>query len=190
MTNGRLIIISHPEVVVSPDVPITEWGLSDTGRLRAEIFASSATMSGVRAIWSSTERKALDTADILAERASCSIRTHEALGENDRSATGFLPPDQFEAAADAFFAEPETSFCGWETAQAAQSRIVETVRSVVAEHSDGDLALVTHGAVGTLLWCHLSGQEISRRFDQPGQGHYWSADLRTLHPEHGWRSIG
>lgn len=38
------------------------------------------------------------------------------LGENDRSATGYLPHEEFEAAANAFFEQPDASFCGWETA--------------------------------------------------------------------------
>jgi hypothetical protein len=36
---------------------------------------------------------------------------HE-LGENDRSATGFLEPDVFETTADRFFAEPDRSIDG------------------------------------------------------------------------------
>ena len=186
---GKLIVISHPEVVVAPDVPITDWELSDVGRERARVFAVSETNSAVGAIWSSTERKAVETANILAEPLGIDVQSDPRLCENDRSATGFLPPAQFEAAADAFFAAPETSFRGWETASAAQRRILDATTSIILHHNGGDLALVTHGAVGTLLWCKLSGEKINRRFDQPGQGHYWSADLKTLCPDFGWRSI-
>ena len=186
---GKLIVISHPEVVVAPDTLITDWGLSDTGRARAITFAGSRTLSALGAIWSSTERKAVETAALLAEPFELAVRTDPRLCENDRSATGYMPPAQFEAAADAFFAAPEVSFRGWETASAAQRRIADAVAEIVSCHDGGDLALVTHGAVGTLLWCALSGEEISRRFDQPGQGHYWSADLESLRPDFGWRLI-
>ncbi len=186
---GKLIVISHPEVVVAPDTPITDWGLSDIGRERTEKFAISSTMSSVGAIWSSTERKAFETAAVLAQASALRVNSDPRLGENDRSATGFLPPSQFEAAANAFFTAPETSFRGWETAIAAQRRVVEAVTSIVEVHDDKDLALVTHGAVGTLLWCHLSSERIDRSFDQPGQGHFWTADLESLRPDFGWRSI-
>ena len=43
-----------------------------------------------------------------------------SLHENDRSATGYLPPNQFEAMADRFFAEPQASVLGWERAVDAQ----------------------------------------------------------------------
>jgi hypothetical protein len=47
--------------------------------------------------------------------------------ENDRSATGFLPPDEFETVANRLFAEPLVSIRGWERAIDAQLRIVREV---------------------------------------------------------------
>ncbi|KNG93943.1 histidine phosphatase family protein [Pseudaestuariivita atlantica] len=184
---ARLIVATHPEVVVDPAIPVTDWRLSDAGRARAEALARSDLLRSVGAIWSSTERKARETAAILAAPRGLAVQTDARLGENDRSATGYLPPSRFEAAADAFFAKPERSFRGWETAQAAQERIVTAVRAIVAGHAALDLAIVTHGAVGTLLWCHLRDARIDRAFDQPGQGHLWCADLEGLFPDTGWR---
>jgi broad specificity phosphatase PhoE len=83
------------------------------------------------------------------------------LGENDRSATGFLPPEEFERVADQFFANPETSIRGWERAIDAQTRIVRAVERI---ESKGPTAIVSHGAVGTLLYCHLAGKPIDRRW--------------------------
>jgi broad specificity phosphatase PhoE len=185
-----LLVISHPEVVVDPATPVTEWGLSAEGRRRARAFAGSDTFANVSHIHASTERKARDTAKLLAAPKGLPVGYDARLGENDRAATGFLPPPVFEAAADAFFAHPNVSYRGWERAVDAQDRIKTVLRDVLARHEGADLALVTHGAVGTLLWCRLSGAPIDRRFDQPGQGHYWRADLATLTPAHGWRSIG
>ena len=185
----HLLIITHPEVVVDPHIPVRDWGLSETGRHRAALFAGSDQMASVTHIWSSTETKARETAGILARARDLPTAVDARLGENDRSATGFLPPPRFEAAADAFFANPETSFKGWETAHHAQARIVRAVQDITAHHTGGDLAIVTHGAVGTLLYCHLCDLAIDRTHDQPGQGHYWTADLTSLHPDHGWKPI-
>lgn len=181
-----LLIITHPEVAISPTIPITEWGLDETGRRRATEFASRGLFSEVSHIWASTEKKARETAEILAEAQNQPVGHHSGLGENDRSATGFLPRAEFESAADAFFARPDISYCGWETAIEAQARIHQTVALIVAEHDGKDLAIVTHGAVGTLLWCALSNCPIDRLHDQPSQGHYWQADLATLKPLTRW----
>lgn len=162
-----MIFITHPEVEVDPDRPVTRWRLSEKGIARMRAFAETA--PPFRAIWASAETKAIEAAGILAAAQGCGIRIHPGLGENDRSSTGFLPPPEFEAAADMFFAEPELSFRGWETARAAQDRVVAAFRDIQGE----DVAIVAHGAVGTLLRCHLAGLPISRDHDQPGQGHYW-----------------
>ncbi len=186
----NLLVITHPEVVVAPDVLITDWGLSEAGQKRATAFAGSDVFAGVTDVWTSAERKARDTAAILAQPRRLPVHVAPELGENDRSTTGFLPREEFEAAADAFFARPDTSFQGWETAVAAQARIRRAVALIIDGHNGGDLAIATHGAVGTLLWCALSDRPIDRCHDQPAQGHYWQADLATLAPETGGQTIG
>jgi broad specificity phosphatase PhoE len=185
----RLLIITHPEVVIDPHVSVCAWGLDETGRHRAALFAASDQMVSVTHIWSSAETKARETVGVLARPRDLPTAVDARLGENDRSATGFLPRPFFEAAADAFFANPEASFKGWETAHAAQVRIVQAVHDITAQHKDGDLAIVTHGAVGTLLYCHLCDLLVDRFHVQPGQGHYWTADLTSLRPDYGWKEM-
>ncbi len=186
---SALFFISHPEVTVDPNTPVERWQLSAAGVERMRAFSRSSIPSNVRAIWSSTETKAIEAAGILGGALGLGIRVSKELGENDRSATGFLPPAEFEDVADAFFATPTTSVRGWERAVDAQTRVREAVTRIVAEHADGDLAIVAHGAVGTLLFCALSGNAIARSFDQPSQGHYWTATLSDLMPKHGWSPI-
>lgn len=184
-----LIFVTHPEVIVDPAVPVPGWGLSATGCARMAAFAAGPVARGARAIWASAEVKAAQAAAILAQALNLPVQTDSDLGENDRSATGFLPPPEFERAADAFFAQPAISHRGWETALDAQARILRATRRIVAGQGPGDLVIVAHGAVGTLLYCALAGLPIDRRHDQPFQGHYWSAPLPGLEPAHGWRPI-
>ncbi len=183
-----LLFITHPEVIVDPAVPVPRWGLSATGRARMAAFAGSEVAAGVTAVWSSGETKALEAAAILAGRLGLEPRIDEALHENDRSATGFLAPEDFERTADAFFARPHESVSGWERAADAQTRIVAAVeRCLAASPAQGDVAVVAHGGVGTLALCHWLGGAIDRARDQPFQGHYWTLeDGRALH---GWRSV-
>jgi broad specificity phosphatase PhoE len=57
---------------------------------------------------------------------------------------------------------------------------------------DGDLAIVGHGGTGTLLYCHLAGLPINRRYDQPAtNGGNWFAFDRTNREllYEGWQSI-
>lgn len=190
MSTRALIFVTHPEVVVDPAIPVTRWCLSDRGRDRMARFAASAVVDGVRALWCSDEVKAVEAAGIVAQRLGLIPRLHPDLGENDRSATGFLPPAVFDSTADAFFARPFDSVQGWERAVDAQARILRGMREVVAGHGEGDVMIVSHGAVGTLLAAALRGLPITRALDQPFQGHFWRASLPGLEMLHGWQSIG
>ena len=164
------LYITHPQVLMDPAVPVPDWGLSGHGRERALLAASAAWAQQIGRFVASTERKAIETAEILAT-GRLAVETDHAMGENDRSATGFLPPEAFEAAADEFFAHPEASFRGWERAADAQARIVSAVERVLAKHDPGiPIAFVGHGGVGTLLKCHLNGRPIARDGDQPAGG--------------------
>jgi broad specificity phosphatase PhoE len=143
-------------------------------------------------IYCSTEQKAIDGAAILAEHLFLPFEKVAELGENDRSATGFLPPDEFERVADQFFGAPEVSVRGWERAVDAQSRIVHAVEGISeSDRSNGAIAIVSHGAVGTLLYCHLAGERISRRRDQPpnGGGNFYRFTLSPRRAHSWWRPI-
>ncbi|PZU85967.1 MAG: histidine phosphatase family protein [Shinella sp.] len=165
------LYITHPQVKIDPGVPVPLWGLSDIGAERGRAAAARPWASRLKRIVSSAEVKAMETAAILAEASGIGYESVEAMHENDRSATGFLPPPEFEKAADWFFTHPTESFHGWEKAADAQRRIVDAVEAVLADHDPAALiAFVGHGGVGTLLKCHLSGLPIARSRDQPGGG--------------------
>jgi len=186
---STICFITHPEVVIDPTVPVPRWHLSEIGIARMRAFASSPAMASIRTIWASTETKAIEGAGIVAARHALPVSVHAGLDENDRSATGFLPPEEFQRTANAFFANPNVSVRGWERAVDAQRRVVAAFDAITAAPSEGDIAIVGHGGVGTLLYCHLAGRPISREHDQPAQGHYWTYALQSRSMLHGWRSI-
>lgn len=165
------LYITHPQVRIAPDIPVPLWGLSDIGVQRARAASALAWARRLKRIVSSAEVKAVETAAILAEAAGIRYETVETMHENDRSATGFLPPPEFEKAADWFFAHPTESFRGWEKAVDAQRRIVNAVEATLAGHDPASpIAFVGHGGVGTLLKCHLAGTPIARNKNQPPGG--------------------
>jgi broad specificity phosphatase PhoE len=165
------LYITHPQVQIDPDVPVPRWGLSDKGRARAQAAAKRPWARMLRRIISSDETKAIETAEILAKSSGTLVEIVEGIHENDRSATGFLPPPEFEKAADWFFAHPTESFHGWERAIDAQTRIVSRVDALLADHDPHlPIAFIGHGGVGTLLKSHLEKRAISRQGDQPGGG--------------------
>lgn len=182
--------LSHPQVHVDPAVPVPDWGLSAIGRERIKSLCETDWLCGTTQIVSSAERKAVETAEPIAETLNVAVEIRAAMHENDRTATGYLSPEVFEQVADRFFAEPNRSVRGWERAIDAQTRIVREVETVLDRDRPGDVLFVGHGGVGTLLMCHLAGVPIDRSHDQAGgDGNYFSFDRMRRHLLHPWRPM-
>jgi broad specificity phosphatase PhoE len=187
---GHVYFITHPEVVIDPAVAVPKWGLSETGRERMVNFCAAPFVKNFGSIFCSDETKAKEAAAILAQVCNLAPIIIDTLGENDRSATGVLPKDVFETAANEFFARPDVSYKGWETATDAQARIIGAVDNVLKRaSSDGDIAIVSHGGVGTLYKCNLKHILITRTEDQPRQGHYYVFDAITKKLMQDWEPI-
>lgn len=184
--------LTHPQVLIDPQKDVRRWSLSTVGRARVSSLATNlGVLTRTHRVISSDETKALETAGPLASALGVKLEVRGLMHENDRSATGFLPPKEFEEAADRFFAEPSTSVFGWERANDAQARIVAEVNACLEGEQHGDILFVGHGGVGTLLFCGLSGIGIDRRFDQgAGGGGCWFAfTLAQRRPLQGWRPM-
>ncbi|MBZ9673574.1 phosphoglycerate mutase family protein [Mesorhizobium sp. B2-1-8] len=182
--------ITHPQVQIDATIPVPDWGLSDVGRARAHAMLDQPWIASIGRVVSSGERKAIETAEVLGRHLNLAVQVRQRMHENDRSATGFLPPPEFEAVADQFFANPHESVRGWERAIDAQQRIVSEVEAVLDVNDAGNIAFVGHGGVGTLLLLSLSDRQISREADQPaGGGNYFAYDLGARRLIHGWRPI-
>ncbi|MDO8902537.1 MAG: histidine phosphatase family protein [Phenylobacterium sp.] len=164
---ARILFVTHPEVVIDPDVPVPRWPLSAKGRARMEALAEALTGLPVRAVWSSDEQKAMDGAAILSERLRAPHQVDSRLGENDRSATGYIAPPRFWEVVAAFFAHPDDSVLGWETARDAQNRILAAMERVEGEAKPGLTIVVSHGGVGQLLTAALQKVAIGQESKAP-----------------------
>jgi broad specificity phosphatase PhoE len=189
---ASIIFLTHPEVVIDPAVPIPQWPLNAVGRERAERFAEMLVGRGVTAVYASTEQKAMDGAAIVSGRLGLAYGTLEALGENDRSATGYIAPPEFWEVVKEFFGRPHESIRGWERAIDAQSRIVEAVTRIAREDpTSGDIVIVSHGGVGALLTAHLQKVAIGQesRPSHPGGGCFLVIDRDAFAIRQDWRAI-
>ena len=116
--------ITHPEVVIDPDVPVPQWPLSEIGKERMQALVAKDWIQNISTIYCSTEQKAVDGAEMLADHLGLPFSTEKNLGENDRSATGYLKKEAFETMANRFFNNPNDSVEGWERAVDAVIRLV------------------------------------------------------------------
>jgi broad specificity phosphatase PhoE len=157
-------------------------------------------MPSVARVFCSAEQKARDGAQIIHDQFGVPMTVVPDLGENDRSATGFLAPEEFWPVVEDFFANPTLSIRGWERAVDAQTRVVRAVEAALESDSlEGPVVFVAHGGVGCLLLCHLKGVPISRAEEQPsapsgsapgvGGGYYFAFDRITMALASDWARI-
>ncbi|MEM9439797.1 MAG: histidine phosphatase family protein [Pseudomonadota bacterium] len=180
--------LSHPQVIIDPEKEVPRWSLSKEGLARVLSLNDSGALRGTTRVISSGETKAIETARPLAAGLNGTLEIRELMHENDRSATGFLPPDEFEACANQFFSNPSMSVRGWEPARDAQQRILAEIDACLEQPTTGDILIVGHGGVGTLLYCALAGLPIDRKYDQGpnGGGNWYAFTAEQKKPLSGW----
>lgn len=188
----HVVFITHPNIILDENKAVTEWSLSALGRARMQKALKHPWINNISAIYSSQETKSIESAEVIAKHCKLKVNEVEYLGENDRSSTGFLVPTEFEAMANQFFSQPDKSVRGWETANNAQQRIVAAVQGIINEdNTKGTIAIVSHGAVGTLLYCFLAKKSIDRKWDQPPNngGNFYHFQLNPTKVDSGWQPI-
>lgn len=189
----RLVyFITHPDVVIDPEIPVPRWPLSERGRERMKMLLDKPWINRLGSIYCSMEQKAIDGAVLLAKHLSLGYEMVQGLDEIDRSSTGYLPHAEHAATATKFFANPEQSIRGWETACHAQQRIIEAVEGLIETDSGSKhIAIVSHGAVGVLYLCRLKQCPISATEGPAGAngGSYYCFEATSKSLVHGWQLI-
>lgn len=147
----KLILVKHAPPEVVPDEPSERWVLSEKGRTLCAPLADALTPHAPSLIVSSEEPKAAETARIVAERLNVSWHTATGLHEHDRSNVPHMRSGEFISMMELFFRRPRELVLGRESADEAKARFESAVRRVLDEHSDGNVAVVSHGTVIALF---------------------------------------
>ena len=122
------------------------------------ILIGQATTYDPRAIVSSIEPKAVETAEIVAKRLRKTIQTVAGLHEHDRSnLTELLDQADWEDKVSEFFDRPDELVMGQETGVQARDRFAKAVESVLETHPDGDVVIIAHGTVISLYVAEHTG---------------------------------
>ena len=168
----RLILITHPAVEIDPSKPVDQWIVSKEGWEEVRRLIRKPVWKDVDVIYSSNERKALSVAEeITAGNINIKFPIpfgNDFLREIDRSSTQYVK--DYEQAIQQFYAMPQKSYKGWETATDATIRITSVLPEMMKEHVGKTVVIISHGAIGTLLICWLKGINPTIEEDPKKQG--------------------
>lgn len=155
------------------------WGLSDASREDCVLLAH-ALPKDVGALWSSNERKAKETADVLGLRLGLEPRVDPRFGEVDRPQVWDRDFREVVAGYLRGVAEP-----GWETIDAVVARFGAAVESASAP-SRGPTVIATHGTAMTLWVGSQFAIDRVAWWEQLTLPDAWAVDLEAKTLERLW----
>lgn len=130
--------LRHFQTQVDPETPVSEWTLSEEGRKRSEEFVKNNDFN-IETVYTSTEPKAVQTAEKIAEKADAELVKTDLLCEVDRSEEGFVEDhDQYIKLVEDYLSGG--SEADWENQEEVKQRFQEFM-----EKAEEASIAVTHG---------------------------------------------
>ena len=179
----KLILIKHARPQVDPNLSSEQWTLGDEGREKCGPLADSLHEYDFSSIISSTEPKAIETAEILGRLLEKPARTANDLFEHDRRNVPHMESREFISMVALFFNEPDQLVLGEETADEAYDRFAAAVDGIIAAET-GDVAVVTHGTVISLFVQRRANQDPFAWWRKMGLPSFIVLDIPS------WRILG
>ena len=168
----KLVFIRHSKTNRDPLVPITCWGLADSGIELAKELSMKEVIKNLDVVYSSFQTKALETAVLLAKPNAVPIKADDRLTEVT-SFTGSFENDfdTYTKNVHDFYSGDLTRISGGETKAEALERFNNALESIAKNESDKDfVGIVSHGNILTLfsaLYKDVDCYELHAKIQQP-----------------------
>jgi broad specificity phosphatase PhoE len=105
----------------------------------------------------SSEPKAAETAELVAQYLGMTWSSAPGLHEHERSNVGYLGDAEFKANVARFFVQPDRLVLGDETADQAHGRFARAVDEALRMCDSGNVAIFAHGTVMSLFVGRATG---------------------------------
>jgi len=167
-----LILIRHCTSQPVDGVDAQRWPLAPEGVKQAEALAPRLAPYRPSIIFSSYERKAVQTAEVIARALDLPYVLWPGLHEHDRTAIPYYDRDTFLELVHRFFEQPDALVFGHETATRALTRFQTALHDLMSAYPQRTVGVVSHGTVLTLLLAPLSGIDPFTLWDRLGMPAY------------------
>ena len=149
----KLILVKHANPLQQPSVDARNWRLSPKGQAASVLLAEALRPHLPAALYCSQEPKATETAQLAGAPLGLVAQPIADLHEHDRRNTPYFERiEDFDAAAQRLFAQPDALVYGHETASAALARFSHAIARAQAQTPmDQNAIVVAHGTVITLF---------------------------------------
>ena len=159
----ELILIRHGLPVRSAET--ADPPLSDIGHDQARRVAFRLAREPIDAVWASTMKRAIQTAEPFAAAAGHTISTHDGICEFDRGTGAYTPMEELKRddyAAWLAFAQGQHGT----DIEAFQADVVAALEQIIADNAGRRVAVFCHGGVINVWTAHVLGM-APRLFFEP-----------------------
>lgn len=185
----ELILVRHGlplrrEVVEGPADP----ELAPEGRDQSARLASYLASEKIAAIYSSPMKRALQTAEPLAQKTGLPISIVDEVAEYDRLSNEYIPIEELRAANDERWQKLLAG--GWQsdsdTLESFRDRVISSLELLISHHASQRIVVTCHGGVINQYLAHILGISTERGFFYP----QYTSIHRVVASQNGLRSVG
>ena len=184
----ELLLVRHGlplrrEVIEGPADP----ELSPEGRDQATRLANYLAPEKIAAIYSSPLKRAVQTAEPLAQSTGLPISIVEEVAEYDRLSNEYIPIEELRAANDERW---QKLLAGeWQsdsdTLESFRHRVVSSFEQLISQHASQRIVVTCHGGVINQYLAHIIGISTERGFFYP----QYTSIHRVVASQNGLRSV-
>jgi len=151
-----MYLLRHAETTIDLTRPVRDWDITDAGRRSTLELSKSQVFSKMDGIIHSSESKARQTADIIADELQ--VQTYELpeLDELRRDHKTPLTNKEYRARVLQTLVDWEKNVPDWESGEDALSRFLEGIRRINLMFDNKDILVVSHGIILTLYFSALT----------------------------------
>ncbi len=158
----RLLLVRHAEPEIDVEIPASEWKLTSRGIVSTTNLAPVLAGFEPSLVVTSPERKAIETARVLADALQLPVHASAHFAEQGAGAHEFIEDyGEFQDMVRRYFEQPDEVVMRREAAVDAAKRFAQGVRELAGR--DGTVVLVTHGRILSSWladWCGVNALDV------------------------------
>jgi broad specificity phosphatase PhoE len=135
---------------------VRNWDLTEAGRLSSMELAKSQVFSKIEGIVHSSENKAKETADFIANETGAETYVLDEFDELKRNHKGFLTNEEYRGRVREALTNWEQPVSDWESGEDALTRFMDGIRRTNMMFHNKNILVVSHGLVLTLYFSSLT----------------------------------
>lgn len=164
--NNTFVFFRHALTKIDHTKPAEQWILTEEGMLSAKKILTSREFDDIDVIYTSTEKKAIQTAYFLSKKLEKEITADSRLNELNRGHDFKDSQKEYEETVSKVFLQMNTRVGGWESAYNALTRFQKAIEEIDMKYNNKKILVVSHGIVLNLYFVKILDIPISKLFSR------------------------